>query len=509
MIDEHTSGTAPVEGVRTGEAADDARLRELGYEQRLSRRLSAFSNIGIGFATISPVVGLYAVVLVGTTVAGPAWVWALPICLVGQCLLLTVYSELASQFPVSGGAYQWTRRLVGPSYAWLAGWLSLCSALVANTTISYLAAPWVLGLFGIAPTPNLLVAVAAGFVILCSLVNTLGIDVLRRAVNVGIVAEAIASVAVGLALLLVFRTQPLSILTTTMGAEQSSGGSTMAALLTAMAVGGWAFIGFDACVATSEETRNAARHVPRTIWWALLSVGALVILNAFATVLAHPNPAAIVSGQDVDPVSTAVVSSFGGWAAKPFIVVVLVAFVACGLAAQGAGARSVYSIARDGVLPGSRLLSTVSRRHVPIGATVAVAAVGCAGLLLALNSAAIGSLIAFGTAGIYLVFLLIAVAALVGRLRGTWVPSGHVRLGRAGTVINLLAVVWLAFEFVNIAWPRAILAPVGAPWYQIWAAPLVSIGLVVVGVGYLIVARPQDKVRLSDAFATRQDGAAR
>ena len=47
----------------------------------------------------------------------------------------------------------------------------------------------------------------------------------------------------------------------------------LAGLLAALAVGGWVFIGFDACVAASEETRDAARHVPRAIWIALLGVG--------------------------------------------------------------------------------------------------------------------------------------------------------------------------------------------------------------------------------------------
>lgn len=63
---------------------DAERLRELGYRQELSRSLRIFGNAALGFATISPVVGLYAVVLVGSTVAGPAWVWVLPIALAGQ-----------------------------------------------------------------------------------------------------------------------------------------------------------------------------------------------------------------------------------------------------------------------------------------------------------------------------------------------------------------------------------------------------------------------------------------
>ena len=223
----------------------------------------------------------------------------------------------------------------------------------------------------------------------------------------------------------------MSLLFDTLGAEALFGGSDGAALLAALAVGGWVFIGFDACVAVSEETRDAARHVPRAIWIALLSVAALVVLNAVATTLAHPDPAAVVAGRDADPVQTAVVSAFGAWSTKPFAAVVLAAFLACGMAAQSLTARAMYSIARDGVLPGSRLLRRVDRRSSPSVATAVTAVVACLGLLLGLNSAAVGSLIAFGTAAIYVAFLLVALAALVARVRGTWVPAGGVRRGRS------------------------------------------------------------------------------
>jgi hypothetical protein len=58
----------------------------------------------------------------------------------------------------------------------------------------------------------------------------------------------------------------------------------------------------------------------------------------------------------------------------------------------------------------------------------------CLGLLLGLPSAAVGSLITFGTAGIYVALLLVA------RLRGASEPADRVRLGRMGVVINTLAV---------------------------------------------------------------------
>ena len=490
------SRALPVQGPVGGLPLDPdaARLRELGYDQELRRGLRVFDNVAMGFAAISPVVGLYAVVFVGLTVAGPAWVWVLPVSLAGQCLLLFVYSELASQFPIANGAYQWSRRLLGPRYGWFNGWVAICAFAVANTTIAYLGAPWALTLFGIAPTANAIVVTGLVMVVFCSAVGGWGIDALRRAVKVGIAAEALASVGIGLTLLLAFRSQDVSILSESLGAESLSGGSTTAAFLAALAVGGWVFIGFDACVATAEETRDAARHVPRAVWFALLSVGMVVILNAFATTLAHPDPAAVVAGKDVDPVTTAVVTSFGSWSTKPFAAVVLVGFLACGMAAQGLTARAIYSIARDDVLPASRFLRTVDSRQVPRGALVATTAVACLGMLLGLNSAAIGSLITFGTAGIYVAFLLVALAALIARVRGTWKPAGRVRLGRAGVVLNAAAVAWLAFETINIAWPRESLAPPGAPFYQVWAAVIVLAIIGLVGLAYLFVAKPDRKL---------------
>lgn len=474
--------------------ADALRLRELGYEQELKRALHFLDNAAMGFATISPVVGLFAVVFVGMTLAGPAWVWALPVALAGQCLLLAVYSELASEFPLANGAYQWGRRIVGPAYGWFNGWVALCAYSVANTTIAYLAAPWALAVFGAEPTPLRVVAVAAVLVVVASAVNAFGIETLKRVVQAGVITEAVVFVGVGLVLLLAFRAQDWSVLLDTMGAQASSGDSAALAFLAALAVGGWVFIGFDACIGAAEETRDAARRVPWSLWIALLSVAVVVIAAAVAVTLAHPGPADVAAGRDADPVATAVVTSFGTWSSRPFAAFVLVAFLACGIAAQGVTARAIYSAARDGVLPGSKVLSRVDRRGVPAAALVLVTVIACLGLLLGLETAAIGSLITFGTGGIFVSFLLVASGPLWARLRRGWTPARPL-LGRAGLAINVLAVAWLAFEAANIAWPREALAPPAAPWYQIWAAPLVLALITVVGLAYLIAARPHRRLR--------------
>jgi amino acid transporter len=226
-----------------------------------------------------------------------------------------------------------------------------------------------------------------------------------------------------------------------------------------------------------------------------------------AVSLAHPQPAAVVAGQDPEPVTTAVVESFGSWSSKPFAAVVLIAFLACGMAAQGLTARGIYSVARDGVLPASGFLRRVDRRQIPIGGLITVTVIACLGLLLGLESAAIGTIITFGTAAIYVAFLMTALAALLARVRGTWRPAGHIRLGRAGVVVNAAAVAWLAFETVNIAWPRSSLAPPGAPFYQVWAAPLVLALIGLAGLAYLAVAKPHRRLpRVSPATARESGG---
>ena len=80
---------------------------------KLNRSLSVWNSLTIGFAVVSPVVGLYAIIGVQTVVTGGGWFAALALCLVMQLLVATVYAELSSQIPIAGGAYKWARQLGG------------------------------------------------------------------------------------------------------------------------------------------------------------------------------------------------------------------------------------------------------------------------------------------------------------------------------------------------------------------------------------------------------------
>ncbi len=491
------SAVAPEPGAAP---SDEAVLESFGYRQELRRSLSFWTNFAVGFAYISPVVGLYAIIALATFAAGPAWVLALPIVLAGQLLVACVFAELASQFPIAGGIYQWSRRLVGPTYAWFAGWLYVWTIMLTVTAIAYFGAVWFAALFGVTPSPNQQVLWAFGILVIATLVNSIGLNPLKYVVNLGIIAECVASVLIGVLLLLFFRHHPISYLWEGLGSAASFGGSSLGGFLAAIAIGGWAFVGFDSCGSVSEETHDPMRKVPRAILFSLSSVAGVIILNAVAIDLSFRDTQAVIDGKVLDPVTPTVIDAFGGWVEKPFEAVVLVAFLACAIAVQAAATRVLFSLSRDRMLPGSGVLRRVAPNRVPMGALAVAAVVSAAGLLFGLDARAVNTLITFGSGGYYIVFWLVCSAALYARLTGRWTPAGRFSLGRFALVVNVVAVAWLTFEAINIAWPRTVLAPPGARFYQVWAVLLIFSALTIVGVVYVLVRRPQERARSSAAM---------
>lgn len=102
--------------------------------ETLHRHLSFWNSLTLGFAMVSPVVGLYAIMGVQTTVTGGGWFPVLALCLLMQLLVATVYAELASQFPIAGGAYKWAHHLGGPVTGQFAGVIYVSSTIAMLTT---------------------------------------------------------------------------------------------------------------------------------------------------------------------------------------------------------------------------------------------------------------------------------------------------------------------------------------------------------------------------------------
>jgi len=148
----------------------------------------------------------------------------------------------------------------------------------------------------------------------------------------------------------------------------------------------------------------------------------------------------------------------------------------------------MFSMARDGRLPGARLLARVSpQTGTPILTGIAVGALAIGVLLINLgNPAAFAAVTSTSVVIVYLAYLLVTVPALGARLGRRMPPKqpGRFSLGRWGLAVNLFAVAYGVAMMVNIAWPRqAVYDPAGTSWVLQYLALLFVAALVVIGAG--------------------------
>ena len=139
------------------------------------------------------------------------------------------------------------------------------------TTTAYTGGVWLALFFGFESGGGLtLVIWGAVFLLLCTVLNLVHVNVFKLVITLGVYAEIVGSFGVALLLFLFFRQHGFSELFEHLGT--GSAPSQTAAFLAALAISGWAFIGFDACSTIAEETHNPKRMVPRAIfcpsaWW--------------------------------------------------------------------------------------------------------------------------------------------------------------------------------------------------------------------------------------------------
>ena len=452
----------------------------------LKREFNFRSTFSLAFAFISPIIGLYTIFALALGTAGPSFWLGFAVVLGGQLLVALVLAELASVWPLAGGLYKWTQRLAGRRIGWAAGWAYIWTLIVLVTAQCYAAAPFLAPLIGIdAPGTGALLTIAAVILLLATAVNWLGPRALKFFVAISISAELLGSVVIGTILLLFFRELPIS---SVFGGDGGTG-IALAPMLGAVALIGWSFIGFESAGDIAEEVEEPERAVPRALVLSLVVVALIVMYAALALILAVPNLGAAMSGDTADPISATITTHLGEGIANPLFAMVVLAFIAGIAAVQAAVSRVIFSLARDGELPACGRLSRLSGpNHVPLNALNASVVAAAAFLLVTLSENAYATLLAMATVGFYISFAFPVFAMLRARLRGDWTP-GVWNIGRFGMAVAVAAACWLAFEIVNIAWPRLP----DAAWYVNYSAVLVVVLVAVGGLATRAAMRLPDR----------------
>jgi amino acid transporter len=403
-------------------------LAALGYSTEFHRSMGLWANMALGFTYLSPLVGVYSLFAYSLSIGGPPAIWWIVIVGVGQLLVALVFGEVVSQYPLAGGIYPWTRRLWNRRYAWVVSWIYIWAVIVTITAVAEFGGGFVAALFGIEASPGVVLATAVALLVIAFAVNYSGTRTLARIAQIGLAAELIGVVALGLFLLLFRREQPFSVFFDPLGRRRHR--RLPRGLPRGGAVGLFLFYGFEACGDVAEEVADPTRQIPRAMILTIVVGGVSGLLSYAGYVLAAPNLQAIVSGEDADPIPSILESSLGTAGSKVFLVVIVTAFLSCVLSLQAAGSRLLYAFARDRMLPASGWLAHVSAKHaVPTNALLVVCVVPVLiALFVYFQEGILARVTAFAVLGIYISFQAVVLAALRQRLKG-WRPAGLWNLG--------------------------------------------------------------------------------
>jgi len=415
---------------------DERLLNSLGYKQELHRRMSGFSNFAISLSIICILAGCITSFQVGFCSVGGASIglgWPL-VCLFSISVALTM-AQVASAFPTAGGLYHWASILGGKGWGWVTAWFNLVGLLTVVGAINAGAYDFIAGAFGITPgkyAELIKMAIVGGIIFSQALFNHKGI----RATS--LLTDASGYLIFGIAFLLTFallfyaRHYDFSRLITF---TNYSGIPAEAPFFPRTTNMGWLFAlgfllpaytitGFDASAHTAEETLQAASNVPRGI------VRSVVVSSLFGWVLLS---AIVLAIPNLDQAAAQGANSFY-WIVDQVLPRPIRFFLLagiglsqyfCGLAALTSTSRMAFAFARDGGLPFSKQLSSVSARsRTPSVAIWASAFIALAFVLFVPYTTIAAVCVIF----LYISYVLPTVAGLITHGR-SWTRMGPWHLG--------------------------------------------------------------------------------
>ncbi len=456
----------------------------------LRREFSLWSAFAFAFAFISPIVALYGIFGLALSAAGPSFWWGFLLVFGGQFLVALIFATLVSRWPLEGSIYQWSRRLLGTTYGWFAGWVYMWTLVIAMATVAIGAAGFIANIFGVEePTGGTLALIALVILLAGTAVNLVGRRALKIFMVGSIIAEVIGSVGLGTWLLLFHRHNSLSVLFTGGGPDVDGWAYLSGPFLMAVAFIGWSFVGFESAGSIAEEVHEPRRDLPKAVLFSLVFIAVVVAYSSLAIILAIPDLGAVADGTVADPVYDTLTTALGAGVAKPVELLFVIGFLASFLALQTSASRVIWAYARDGALPAAAALVRLrGQARIPVMAILVTTVIGAALFLLSIVAGDVYSLMVnFTAGGFYLAFLFPLVGFLVVLLRGAW-TSAAFSLGRATLPVAVVAAVWAVLQFINIAWPRAAFEQRYLDW-SVW------IGVVVLGlIGAVVLASVRSRI---------------
>jgi amino acid transporter len=241
------------------------------------------------------------------------------------------------------------------------------------------------------------------------------------------------------------------------------------------------FIGFETAATLGEETNNPHRNIPRAVFGSMIVVGIFYIIMAYVATIGY-GLNNIVTGyaHDAAPFDT-IGRHFGGNIFASLIDIAgILSFFGAALAIVNGGARIIYTVGRDGLLP-NWTARTHAKRATPIGAITALCLFGLiCGLPLGFLMTPINAFAFLGTLDALLI-LLIYILVNIACIRFFWRKRREQFKWSRHGVIPALSTLLMLGIFI-----AAAISPGPAPLSFI---PYVLCAWIILGIGTLFFIR--------------------
>ncbi|HZY50794.1 MAG TPA: amino acid permease [Devosia sp.] len=443
-------------------------LHSMGYAQELSRRMGLFSNFAISFSIICILSGGINSLAQATSGAGGAAVgigWPIGVVISGVFALCM--AQIGSAYPTAGGLYHWGSILGNRFTGWVTAWFNLLGLVtvlgaINVGTYTFFMAAFAPELSAMGIQNNLVTEIVFLVIITggMALINHLGIRLTALLTDFSGYLIFATAVVLTIVCLLATKSWDFSRLWTFSNFSGDAGGGVWPQV-----DGTWVFLlglllpiytitGYDASAHTSEETKNAASTVPNGMVQSVLWSGVFgwIMLCAFVLMIPDMGEAA---KQGWNVFFWAMDTNVNPVVKEILYIAIFICQLLCGLATVTSASRMIFAFSRDGGLPASKALATVSVKYrTPIAAiwTASILSVLFVWLASVVSVAGTSAYTIVVSCTVIFLFFSFAIPIVLGMFAwGTsrWPTMGPWNMGRAlYMIIAVLVILAMILIFV-------------------------------------------------------------
>ena len=338
-----TTDSQPTSATGAQKLTATQELEKFGYKQELKRSLNVWELTAFGLNYMIPTAPAIIFGIILTESKGTV---AVPYAVAGVAMVFTAlsYGAMVQNFPLAGSIFNYVSRGINEHVGFLAGWVLILDYVLIPTVTSVSASLYIREFFPQVPfwTWLLLFAVAMG------LLNLFGVELMAK---LGLWLLLLGEVVIFVGFIwwcIAAHHYHYPIITSKPFHVGSFSG-----MMTATSVAVLSYLGFDAVTTLSEETNNPRRDVPRAVYLSVIIGAGTMILTGYFGMLLIPDWLKHANNSNWVNTTLFQVAKMvpGAWFHIFYTTGYLIAMGVFNVVATAAGARLLYGMGRDGMLP--------------------------------------------------------------------------------------------------------------------------------------------------------------